>query len=125
MYYLSIGNDCGPFTVTFMQKASVDASYGALDSAVFSVDQTAEAFTKEATTDSAQVEVYNIVYTVKLDNYPLIVSAQSSPFVITVVDPCLTPSLSVPSQTDPAEYKYTGSSPQASFVVADFTVTPS
>ena len=96
MYTLSTGFNCGAFTVTFQQKKTGDASYGALDTSVFTVDQATETFTKPSSVVLSEVDTYDLVYTVALDDYPTIVSAQSSPFVYTIADPCATPTLTNP-----------------------------
>ena len=70
-------------------------------------------------------DVYDIEYTISLTEYSSVVSVPSNPWVYTVTDPCLAPTLTVPAQTDPDEYYYTANTPIADFTVADFTITPS
>lgn len=124
LYTLDVNVDCGSYSLTVQQKASGDASFGPLDPLLFSFDSAAEKLVKASTTDTSLADVYEIAFTVSLTEYPSVTSALSAPFSYTVGDPCLAPTISVPAQSDPAEYKYTASAPQAEFTVVPFVVTP-
>ena len=99
MYTLSTNVDCGLFTVTFLQKktSAGETVFSALDTAIFSVDQTNEHFKKLTSSDTAQAGTYDLVYSVSLQDYGGVFSAQSNtPFVYTIiVDPCTPPTLTL------------------------------
>jgi len=95
----------------------------AVDSSIFTVDQTRKKLTKLSTTLSSQIGVYEFQYKVKL-TVSGTESAWSTPtFTIEIKDPCPTATLTVPSQVNPADYSYSGV--LTSFTLSAFTVTPS
>ena len=113
--------NCGDFGV----KVWLDpAATSPVPVAWFSIDNTAKSVTYPTNMSTANVGTLTTYYTVYLLDYPSqeTASVSTSSQTLTIVDPCGSPTLTDPGQTDPATYEYTGTT--STFTLAAFTANP-
>lgn len=94
-----------------------------IDSSIFIYDAVAETLTSESS-DEAKVDAYPMKIQAKYSGtlYP----SFEYDFTVNVINPCRNGATITPnSQTNPAAYAYTGSTPPAIFTLTPFTIDPS
>lgn len=102
MFTIDTDVDCGPITVELFNE---DATFTALDAALFDDVRDPNSFTVVNTADVTKAGTYPISYKAYHTNFPSNFQTKTVAFTITVIDPCDNPAGLLASA--PADQEYT------------------
>ena len=109
--------DCGLFSISLFLSTVADPTWNAIDSSWITEDLTNQTVDLPNTVGLPEVGTYNYAYKVYLKDYPTRITAteKDEGHTLEIIDPCLVPTITVPTQTDPLDYYYTGIAAPATY----------